>query len=240
MESMVRQWMSKILRTKTEGENNAGVDQNEVRIVKCRGCDTTFEQTSIQKRVWCSGKCYQRNKRKHYRREFDQINCDICGKTFTPKMYNQKRCGHICRLIYKRHYFHNRAETRTYVRKSKLNIKRCSFCKIQFEAVPKHKNYCSNECKNIARSRRRRTSVEIKIQAPMLREITEKDINSSAFSDEIREYQMKGKKIIKFPTIAHESPDVYIDIIGADNDNLNEDLQNFHAKRKGKGQNAFK
>ena len=239
MESMVRQWLSKILRTKTEGDNNAGVDQEQIRLVKCRGCDTHFEQTSNQKRAWCSGKCYQKNKRK--RRNFKDIACDICGKIFTPNKYNQKRCGHICRLIYKRHYFHNRAETRVYVRKSKLNIKRCEFCKIQFEAVPKHKRYCSNECKNIARSRRRRTSVEIKIQAPRLREITEKDINSSAYSDEIRRYQMRGKKIIQFPTIEHESPDVYIDIIGADNDGLHDDLNNFHAKRKGgKGHNAFK
>ena len=215
------------------------MDQEQIRLVKCRGCDTHFEQTSNQKRAWCSGKCYQRNKRK--RRDFKDIACDICGKIFTPNKYNQKRCGHICRLIYKRHYFHNRAETRVYVRKSKLNIKRCEFCKIQFEAVPKHKRYCSNECKNIARSRRRRTSVEIKIQAPRLREITEKDINSSAYSDEIRRYQMRGKKIIQFPTIEHESPDVYIDIIGADNDGLHDDLNNFHAKRKGgKGHNAFK
>ena len=161
-------------------------------------------------------------------------------KTFTPKQYNQKRCSHVCRLIFKRDYFHKRAETRVYVRKSKLNIKRCEFCKIQFEAVPKHKRYCSNECKNIARSRRRRTSVEIKFQAPRLREITEKDINSSAYSEAIREYQKKGKKIIKFPTIEHESPDVYIDIIGADNDDLHEDLQNFNSKMKGKGHNAIK
>ena len=238
MEGMVRQWLSKILWTKAEGDNNAGVDQKQIRLVKCRGCDTTFEQTSIQKRVWCSGKCYSKNKRK--RKNFKDIACDICGKIFTPNKYNQKRCGHICRLIYKRHYFHKRAESRVYVRKSKINIKRCEFCQIQFEAVPKHRQYCSNECKNIARSRRRRTSVEIKTHAPMLREITEKDINSSAYSEAIREYQKKGKKIIKFPTIEHESPDVYIDIIGADNDGLHDDLQNFHAKRKGKGQNAFK
>lgn len=240
MESMVRQWLSKILRTKTEGDNNAGMDKNEVRLVKCRGCDTTFEQTSNQKRAWCSGKCYQRNKRKHFQREFASISCDICGKTFTPKMYNQKRCGHICRLIYKRHYFHNRAETRVYVRKSKLNIKRCEFCKIQFEAVPKHKRYCSNECKNLSRCRRRRTTHNFKMQAPSLREVTEKDINSSEYSEAIREYQKSGKQIIQFPTIEHESPDVYIDIIGADNDGLHEDLQNFNSNRKGKGQNAFK
>ena len=207
------------------------MDQEQIRLVKCRGCDTTFEQNNNQKRAWCSGKCYQRNKRKHFERKFDQINCDICGKTFTPKLYNQKRCGHICRLIYKRHYFHKRSETREYVRKSKLNIKRCDYCNIIFEAVPKHKIYCSNECKNISRSRRRRTKVEIKIQAPMLREVTDKDINSSAYSDEIRRYQKKGKRIIKFPTIEHQSPDVYIDIIGADNDGLNDDLNNFNAKR---------
>ena len=65
----------------------------------------------------------------------------------------------------------------------------------------------------------------------MLREVTEKDINSSAYSDEIRRYQKKGKRIIKFPTIEHQSPDVYIDIIGADNDGLNDDLNNFNAKR---------
>ena len=239
MEVMVRKWFAVILLFKTKSGDDSGVDQNEIRLVKCRGCDTLFERKSTQKRVWCSGKCYQKNKRK--RRNFKDIACDICGKIFTPNKYNQKRCGHICRLIYKRHYFHNRAETRVYVRKSKLNIKRCEFCKIQFEAVPKHKRYCSNECKNIARSRRRRTSVEIKIQAPRLREITEKDINSSAYSDEIRRYQMRGKKIIQFPTIEHESPDVYIDIIGADNDGLHDDLNNFHAKRKGgKGHNAFK
>ena len=74
----------------------------------------------------------------------------------------------------------------------------------------------------------------------MLREITEKDINSSAYSEAIREYQKKGKKIIKFPTIEHESPDVYIDIIGADNDDLHEDLQNFNSKMKGKGHNEIK
>ena len=238
MEVMVRKWFAEILRFKAKSGDDSGMDKEQIRLVKCRGCATHFEQTSNQKRAWCSGKCYQRNKRK--RRDFKDIACDICGKIFTPNKYNQKRCGHICRLIYKRHYFHKRAETRVYVRKSKLNIKRCEFCKIQFEAVPKHKNYCSNECKNIARSRRRRTSVEIKTHTPMLREITEKDINSSAYSDEIREYQKKGKKIIKFPTIEHESPDVYIDIIGADNDGLHDDLQNFHAKRKGKGQNAFK
>ena len=65
----------------------------------------------------------------------------------------------------------------------------------------------------------------------MLREVTDKDINSSAYSDEIRRYQKKGKRIIKFPTIEHQSPDVYIDIIGADNDGLNDDLNNFNAKR---------
>ena len=65
----------------------------------------------------------------------------------------------------------------------------------------------------------------------MLREVTDKDINSSAYSDEIRRYQKKGKRIIKFPTIEHESPDVYIDIIGADNDGFKEDLQNFNIKR---------
>ena len=177
---MVRQWLSKILRTKAEGDNNAGVDQNEIRLIKCRGCDTLFERKSIQNRVWCSGKCYQKNKRQ--RRNFKDIDCDICGKKFTPKQYNQKRCSNVCRLIFKRDYFHKRAETRVYVRKSKLNIKRCEFCKIQFEAVPKHKRYCSNECKNIARSRRRRTSVEIKFQAPRLREITEKDIINGPFT----------------------------------------------------------
>jgi hypothetical protein len=65
----------------------------------------------------------------------------------------------------------------------------------------------------------------------MLREVTEKDINSSAYSEAIRRYQKKGKRIIKFPTIEHESPDVYIDIIGVDNDGLNDDLNNFNAKR---------
>jgi len=240
MEVMVRKWFAEILRFKTKSGDDSGVDQEQIRLVKCRGCDTTFEQTSNQKRTWCSGKCYQRNKRKHFQREFASINCDICGKTFTPKMYNQKRCGHICRLIYKRHYFHNRAETRVYVRKSKLNIKRCEFCKIQFEAVPKHRQYCTIECKNLSRARRRRTTVEFTIQAPTLRAVTEKDINSSEYSEAIREYQKSGKQIIQFPTIEHESPDVYIDIIGADNDNLNEDLQNFNSNRKGKGHNAFK
>ena len=73
------------------------------------------------------------------------------------------------------------------------------------------------------------------MQAPSLRAVTEKDINSSEYSEAIREYQKSGKQIIQFPTIEHESPDVYIDIIGADNDGLHDDLQNFHAKRKGKG-----
>ena len=231
MEVMVGKWLSKILRTQTKGDNNAGVDQDKVHLVKCRGCDTEFERKGIQRRVWCSGICYQRVKRNPLAKKFKPIRCDVCGKTFRPTLYNQKRCGHICRLIHKRHYFHKRSETREYVRKSKLNIKRCDYCNIIFEAVPKHKIYCSNECKNISRSRRRRTKVEIKIQAPMLREVTEKDINSSAYSDEIRRYQKKGKRIIKFPTIEHQSPDVYIDIIGADNDGLNDDLNNFNAKR---------
>ena len=229
MEVMVRKWFAEILRFKAKSGDDSGVDQNEIRLVKCRGCDTLFERKSTQKRVWCSGKCYQKNKRK--RRNFKDIACDICGKIFTPNKYNQKRCGHICRLIYKRHYFHKRAETRVYVRKSKLNIKRCEFCQIQFEAVPKHRQYCTIECKNLSRARRRRTSVEFKIQAPSLRAVTEKDIKSSAYSEAIREYQKKGKKIIKFPTIEHESPDVYIDMIGADNDGLNDDLNNFNAKR---------
>ena len=47
---------------------------------------------------------------------------------------------------------------------------------------------------------------------PQLREVEERDINTSAYADEIRAYKESGKKIISLPSLDNPStPDVIID-----------------------------
>ena len=47
---------------------------------------------------------------------------------------------------------------------------------------------------------------------PQLREVEERDINTSAYADEIRAYKESGKKIISLPSLENPStPDVIID-----------------------------
>ena len=46
---------------------------------------------------------------------------------------------------------------------------------------------------------------------PQLREVEERDINTSAYADEIRAYKESGKKIISLPSLDNPStPDVII------------------------------
>ena len=65
-----------------------------------------------------------------------------------------------------------------------------------------------------------------------MREVTEYDIKSSEFSEEIRAYKKSGKKIITFPAITPSSHDVHIDGVGVDNETLQEELSNFNKRRE--------
>jgi len=63
---------------------------------------------------------------------------------------------------------------------------------------------------------------------PQLRDVTEDDIKSSQFSEEIKAFKRTGKRIITFPEIVHSTLDVNIEELGQDNEDLLEELSNFN------------
>ena len=89
--------------------------------------------------------------------------------------------------------------------------------------------YCSSTCRS---EHKFWVGKKVRIDwVPQLREVTEKDITGSDFSEEIRAFKESGKKIIVFPVIESSTLDVNIE--GEDNDGLQEDLYNFRNFKQG-------
>ena len=223
MENILGKWIAEKLRSKSDSAGSgrlASADSGS--LIKCLGCENTFEAFANKK--WCSGKCYQKFRRSQRRRDLGYINCINCQKYFLPTSIKNKLCSETCRTHNKRNYFVNRWEKyRERRKKAKPIWARCKHCGINYEITRPNRLYCSDDCRN-------QHKFWIKKKAridwvPKLRKVTEKDIDSSDFSEEIRAFKEKGKKIIVFPVIESSTLDVNIE--GEDNDGLQDDLYNF-------------
>ncbi len=67
---------------------------------------------------------------------------------------------------------------------------------------------------------------------PSLREVTDHDISTSEFSEQIKAFKKSGKKIITFPPITPSTHEVNVEGYGVDNDRFEEDLSNFNSRNK--------
>ena len=202
------------------------MDPAEIQHIKCRGCHKTFEP--YRNKVWCSDQCRVRARWKKI--QHDTKICHICGREFEPKLCSQKRCSKLCQRIWTRQYHYERYESNRIRRKLKVTFKACLYCGKRFEVVPANKKYCTNECKRIHRTIKR--SFTKMLFVPKLRDVTEDDIKSSQFSEEIKEFKRTGKRIITFPEIVHSKLDVHIDDLGQDNEDLLEELSNFNKPKQ--------
>ena len=225
---MVKRWIARVIRlgaarNKTNGRNE------ENSSVKCQGCENTFKK-SIQNKRFCSGSCYQKYRRSRRKKiiKKDTKVCDVCNKDFIPDKTTTKRCSLKCRAIHSRRYFEERwNKYREVKRKQSPIISQCGYCKKEFIVLKANQVYCSHLCR--ANNRKLRIKREKLLPAPRLREVTEEDINSSKYSNEIRAYKKSGKKIISFPHQPQpESFDVFINDIGTDNEKYTDDLENFN------------
>lgn len=63
--------------------------------------------------------------------------CDVCGKKFRPRQYNQRACSTECARILK--------NADTQIARESYN----SICPICGRKIEGHKKYCSDECKMV-------------------------------------------------------------------------------------------
>ena len=211
MEFLVTGWLAKILRQRNKGTSITGMDGNETGIIKCKGCDTLFEKRANKQ--WCSGVCYQRAKRRRSALKRSPVKCTECGEMFTPIRTNSKRCSKLCQNIWKKRYSDERCSTYRENRRKLRKPILCRNCNAHFFPNNVLKKYCSPKCKrNYTRESKIRKPIKLMWGVPQLREVEERDINTSAYADEIRAYKESGKKIISLPSLENPStPDVIID-----------------------------
>ena len=229
MEDLVKRWIATILRATSTGNGSARVDEETIGRVKCRGCDSLI--LPIRNKVYCSGLCYQRHHRLIKRKVHEPVICTVCSKSFIPTKVNSLRCSEVCRTIHTRQYHaHRYEEFRKRRITREIERKPCRSCGITFEVTRPNRVYCSVACKREFRYIKARK--HLFDWTPSLREVTDQDIQSSEFSEQIKAYKKSGKKIITFPAITPSSHDVHIDGVGVDNETLQEELSNFNKRRE--------
>jgi len=182
------------------------MDGIEIGLIKCKGCNTVFEKRANKR--WCSGKCYARAKRLRRAKKRNPKNCTECGQLFTPIRENNVRCSKTCQAIWQKRYIKEKCRISREKRRKNRKPIQCKNCQKEFIPSNIIKKYCSMECRKLFR-RDRRIIKPLKLMwgVPSLREIEEKDINNSAFANEIIAYKESGKKIIVLPS----SPDINIE-----------------------------
>ena len=230
MEKVVKRWIAKVLRIEPIPNGSGTLDAKATRI-KCLNCDNTFEE--YRNKRYCSQLCYQRHKRFKISqiRKPKERSCVVCAKTFVPTSTRNKICSESCRANNKRNYFVKRWK-KYRARRDALKPKRskCRYCGIDFEVTRPNRLYCSAECRNrnyLSLPKRPRLD-----WVPSLRDVTDHDIATSQFSEQIKAFKESGKKIITFPPITPATHDVNIDGLGVDNDRFDEDLSNFNSREK--------
>lgn len=83
--------------------------------------------------------------------------CEICGKPFEKKRYNQKYCSRICQLEANRTFARERQRRMSTF--GTIYKKICPFCGKLFTTTDKRKIYCSSDCQmkiNIQRKKEQR------------------------------------------------------------------------------------
>jgi predicted nucleic acid-binding Zn ribbon protein len=117
-------------------------------VLKCKECSVSI---SHPKRSFCSETCrvkYFNNKTAKRNKEArGQLRCAVCNK----KILNSKKstvmyCSQECRS--KRNNLERRNKT-----KNKLAGKVCAKCGVEINAIRSRRKYCSQKCKDAARSR---------------------------------------------------------------------------------------
>ena len=229
MEKILGKWIAKILRSKSSSAGSGRLANSDSgSVVKCLGCEITFVKHSNKK--WCSGSCYQKFRRSRRKRDLGYIKCINCDEYFLPKSIKNTLCSETCKRQNKRDYFIKRWDQHRGKSKSNRPIRsKCKHCGIDYEVTRPNRQYCSSTCRS-------EHKFWVKKKAPIkwvpqLREVSEKDIVSSDFAEEIRAFKESGKRIIVFPSIDSTTPDVHIE--GEDNDGLSADLYNFRNFKQG-------
>ena len=225
MEKVVKRWIAKVLRTKPISDDSGALDAKET--IKCLGCDNQFKP--FKNKAYCTQLCYQRHRRLKRKRERKPLICTVCGEEFLPTKTNAKRCSEKCRKIYVQNYFADRYKKYRKRRTTKPPERRkCKHCGIEYEVTRPNRIYCSFECRNQHKFWVQKTT-PVK-WAPSLREVTDKDIQTSKYAEEIKAFKASGKKIITLPTITPATHEVNVEGLGVDNDRFAEDLSNFNSK----------
>lgn len=229
MENILGKWIAKVIRSKSSSAGSGRLASADTgSIVKCAGCENTFVKHT--NKIWCSGSCYQKYRRSLDQKDLGYIKCINCREYFLPSSIKNTLCSETCKRQNKREYFIKRWNRHRGHRKSVRPIRsKCKHCGIDYEVTRPNRLYCSSTCRS-----EHKFWIGKKIQidwVPQLREVTEKDITGSDFSEEIRAFKESGKKIIVFPVIESSTLDVNIE--GEDNDGLLEDLYNFRNFKQG-------
>ena len=228
MENILGKWIAQVIRSKSSSAGSGRLASTDSGIIKCHSCENTFRRHSNKK--WCSGSCYQKYRRSLDQRELDYIKCINCDEYFLPTTIKNTLCSETCRSENKRNYFIKRWDSRRVLRKNTRPVRsKCKHCGIDYEVTKPNRLYCSDTCRSEHKFWVKKKA-PIK-WVPILREVTEKDISSSEYSEEIRAFKESGKKIIVFPVIESSTLDVNIE--GEDNDGLQEDLYNFRNFKQG-------
>ena len=227
MENIFGQWIAEIIR-KSSSAGSGSMAKKDSRLIKCKGCENTFPE-SLNKR-WCSGSCYQKNRRARRLNDREYVKCSHCGDYFLPTSRINKLCSARCQAENKKLYFEKRwAKYRD--RRKKLKPKRanCKYCGVSFEVTKPNRLFCSKDCRNLNRVRPK-TEKLFEWSATM-RTVTEADITRSQFSEELRVFKKAGKKIVSFPEVESSAKEFTIE--GQDSDSLAEDLDQFYNVNKG-------
>ena len=229
MEKIFGKWIAEKLRSKSSSAGSGRLANSDSgSVVKCAGCENTFKKHSNKK--WCSGSCYQKFRRSRRQRDLGYIKCSNCGEYFLPTTIKNTLCSESCRTENKRKYFVKLWDSKRGQRKkAKTKWSKCKHCGIDYEVTRPNRQYCSYDCRNEHKFWLRKKA-PIK-WSPQLREVTEKDISSSDYAEEIRAFKESGKRIIVFPSIDSTTPDVHIE--GEDNEGLSADLYNFRNFKQG-------
>ena len=204
------------------------MDGKATQLLKCKGCDTLIKP--FKNKAYCSQKCYQKRRRTIFAKNHYSVHCGICNQLFKPKKTSDKYCSDKCRSINRRNYYSELNKRTKQHRLDNLLEGLCRHCGKQFILTRPNKAYCTKECKEEHwkwRIKKRALTTWL----PKLRDVTEKDITTSLFPEQIREYKRSGKKILTFPTLRPNTHDINIDGVGEDNDNLTEDLIIFKERK---------
>lgn len=127
-------------------------------------CSVESCEGRIQARGWC-GKHYKRYLKtgdplttvQRTNRVYPDRTCTLCGKTFSPAVYNQKRCSPKCTR--------RAARLRAGARKRGGPVPKsvpCAICGAEFPMISTRQRYCSRRCRMRAKDQYRRYRAESK------------------------------------------------------------------------------